>query len=117
MNLDDTIVAIATPTGRGGIGVVRLAGPEAVSIAKERLSSDRYEVIILDEINYAAKLNLISVQDILDVINAKPKRTTLILTGNYATQEIIDKADLVTEMMEIKHPYRSGNKAKKGIDY
>ena len=113
-------------TGKGFVGMLdddhpiqahQNAPQEAVSIAKERLSSDRYEVIILDEINYAAKLNLISVQDILDVINAKPKRTTLILTGNYATQEIIDKADLVTEMIEIKHPYRSGNKAKKGIDY
>ena len=113
-------------TGKGFVGILdddhpiqahQNAAQEAVSIAKERLSSDRYEVIILDEINYAAKLNLISVQDILDVINAKPKRTTLILTGNYATQEIIDKADLVTEMTEIKHPYRSGNKAKKGIDY
>src|SRR6478609_10096260 len=77
-------------TGKGFVGILdddhpiqahQNAAQEAVLIAKERLSSDRYEVIILDEIKYEEKLNLISVQDILDVINAKPKRTTLILTG------------------------------------
>jgi cob(I)alamin adenosyltransferase len=71
----------------------------------------------LDEINYAVKLNLVSLQDVLDIVKVRPKKTSLILTGNYAPEEIIDVADLVTEMKEIKHPYRSGIKAKKGIDY
>jgi cob(I)alamin adenosyltransferase len=73
--------------------------------------------MILDEINYAVKLNLISVQNVLDIIKKKPKKTTLVLTGNYAPAEVIAIADLVTEMKEIKHPYRFGIKAKKGIDY
>ena len=73
--------------------------------------------MILDEINYAIKLNLVSVKDVLDIIKKKPKKTTLVLTGNYAPAEIIAVADLVTEMKEIKHPYQLGVKAKKGIDY
>ncbi|MCC2648909.1 MAG: cobO [Nitrososphaeraceae archaeon] len=82
-----------------------------------RLSSGKYDIIILDEINYAVKLNLVSLQDVLDIVKVRPKKTSLVLTGNYAPEEIIDVADLVTEMKEIKHPYRSGIKAKKGIDY
>jgi cob(I)alamin adenosyltransferase len=82
-----------------------------------RISSGEYDIIILDEINYAVKLNLVSLQDVLDIVKVRPKKTSLILTGNYAPEEIIDVADLVTEMKEIKHPYRSGIKAKKGIDY
>lgn len=73
--------------------------------------------MILDEINYAMKLNLISVQDVLDIIRKKPKKTSLVLTGNYAPDEVIAIADLVTEMREVKHPYQLGIKAKKGIDY
>jgi cob(I)alamin adenosyltransferase len=93
------------------------AAKEAVALAKARLSSGHYDIIILDEINYAVKLNLVSLQDVLDIIKVRPKKTSLVLTGNYAPEEIIDVADLVTEMKEIKHPYRSGIKAKKGIDY
>jgi cob(I)alamin adenosyltransferase len=73
--------------------------------------------MILDEVNYAAKLNLISQQDILDIIAAKPEKTSLVLTGNYVPESVIAVADLVTEMKEIKHPYQKGIKAKKGIDY
>jgi cob(I)alamin adenosyltransferase len=73
--------------------------------------------MILDEINYAAKLKLISEQDSLDIIAAKPEETSLVLTGNYALDSVIAIADLVTEMREIKHPYQQGIKAKKGIDF
>ncbi|MFB5619825.1 MAG: cob(I)yrinic acid a,c-diamide adenosyltransferase, partial [Nitrosopumilus sp.] len=61
--------------------------------------------------------NLISVDDVLDIIESKPKNIDLILTGNYAKDEVIEKADLVTEMREIKHPFQLGIKAKKGIDF
>ena len=97
--------------------IIKEATQEAVALANERLSSGLYDVMILDEINYAIKLNLISVQNVLDIIKKKPKKTTLVLTGNYAPAEIIAVADLVTEMKEIKHPYQLGFKAKKGIDY
>jgi cob(I)alamin adenosyltransferase len=73
--------------------------------------------MILDEINYAVKLNLISVQNVLEIVRIKPSKTTLVLTGNYAPVEVIALADLVTEMKEVKHPYGSGTKAIKGIDY
>lgn len=79
--------------------------------------SKMYDVMILDEINYAMRLNLISVQSVIDIVKKKPRKTTLVLTGNYAPPEIIAIADLVTEMKEIKHPYKLGIKAKKGIDY
>jgi cob(I)alamin adenosyltransferase len=71
----------------------------------------------LDEVNYAVKLKLISEQDILDTIAAKPEKTSLVLTGNYVPESVIAVADLVTEMTEIKHPYQKGIKAKKGIDF
>ena len=112
--------------GKGFIGIIdddhpievhQKAAQEAVALAGDRLSSGIYDIMILDEINYAMKLNLISVQDVLDIIRKKPKKTSLVLTGNYAPDEVIAIADLVTEMREVKHPYQSGIKAKKGIDY
>ena len=112
--------------GKGFVGIIdddhpiedhRLAATEAVSVAKKKLLSGIYDVMILDEINYAAKLNLISQQDILDIIATRPEKTSLVLTGNYVPESVIAAADLVTEMREIKHPYQKGIKAKKGIDF
>jgi cob(I)alamin adenosyltransferase len=112
--------------GKGFVGIIdddhaiedhQKAADAALVLAKDKLTSANYDVMILDEINYAAKLDLISEQDILDIIAAKPDRTTLVLTGNYAPDSVIDAADLVTEMKEIKHPYQKGIKAKKGIDF
>jgi cob(I)alamin adenosyltransferase len=112
--------------GKGFVGIIdddhpiedhQKAAQEAIVLAKEKISSGIYNVMILDEINYAVKLNLITVQNVLDIIKIKPDKTTLILTGNYAAAEVIAAADLVTEMKEIKHPYKLGIKAKKGIDY
>ncbi|MEK0351029.1 MAG: cob(I)yrinic acid a,c-diamide adenosyltransferase, partial [Nitrosopumilus sp.] len=68
-------------------------------------------------INYAVNLELISVDDVLNLIKSKPQRMDLVLTGNYAREEVIEIADLVTEMREIKHPFQRGIKAKKGIDF
>src|SRR5438067_9641049 len=112
--------------GKGFVGIIdddhsievhQKAAQEAVALAKERLSTGKYDIMILDEINYAVKLNLITVRDVLDIINRKPQKTSLILTGNYAPPELITIADIVTEMREIKHPYQLGIRAKKGIDY
>jgi cob(I)alamin adenosyltransferase len=60
---------------------------------------------------------LVKLNDVLDVIKSKPPELDLVLTGNHAAEEIIELADLVTEMKEIKHPFKSGIKAKKGIDF
>ncbi len=112
--------------GKGFVGIIdddhpiedhQKAARDAVVLAKEKISSGVYDVIILDEVNYAVKLNLISQNDLLDLIKSKPERTSLVLTGNYATESVIAVADLVTEMKEIKHPYQKGIKAKKGIDF
>ncbi|TLY10536.1 MAG: cob(I)yrinic acid a,c-diamide adenosyltransferase [Thaumarchaeota archaeon] len=112
--------------GKGFVGIIdddhpigehQNAAKQALALAKEKLASGIYDIVILDEINYAAKLNLISEQDILEIIAAKPEKTSLVLTGNYAPESVITVADLVTEMKEIKHPYQKGIKAKKGIDF
>ena len=60
---------------------------------------------------------MVKLNDVLDVIKSKPPELDLVLTGNHAAEEIIELADLVTEMKEIKHPVKSGIKAKKGIDF
>ncbi|MEM2430190.1 MAG: cob(I)yrinic acid a,c-diamide adenosyltransferase [Nitrososphaerales archaeon] len=95
----------------------KVAAKEALEFSKEKIISGEYDVIILDEINYAQYFQLISVEDILDLIHSKPTFVTLVLTGNYAHPSILEVADLVTEMKMIKHPYQKGIKAKKGIDY
>ena len=112
--------------GRGFVGIIdddhpiqdhQKAAKEAITLAKEKITSGTYDVMILDEVNYAAKLKLISDQDILDIIAVRPEKTSLVLTGNYVPESVIAAADLVTEMREIKHPYQKGIKAKKGIDF
>jgi cob(I)alamin adenosyltransferase len=112
--------------GRGFVGIIdddlpiedhQKAAKDAIELAKQKIASGNYDIMILDEINYAAKLNLISQQDILDVIAARPEKTSLVLTGNYVPEAIMAEADLVTEMREIKHPFQRGVKAKKGIDF
>jgi len=93
------------------------AANDTLTISKEKIMSGKYNVIILDEINYALQLKLLKLDDVLDVIKSKPVELDLVLTGNHAAKEVIELADLVTEMKEIKHPFKSGIKAKKGIDF
>ena len=90
---------------------------EALRICREKIFSEKYDVIILDEVNYAIKLGLIDVQEIIKIIKEKPSDLDLVLTGRDVKEEIVELADLVTEMKEIKHPFKSGIKAKKGIDF
>ena len=90
---------------------------EALKICREKIFSENYNVVILDEINYAINLGLIDLKEIIELIKEKPDSLDLVLTGNHVKDEIIELADLVTEMKEIKHPFKSGIKAKKGIDF
>ncbi|MDD4924318.1 MAG: cob(I)yrinic acid a,c-diamide adenosyltransferase [Dehalococcoidales bacterium] len=76
-----------------------------------------YDVVIMDEVNMAVNLGLIPVDDLLKLISEKPENVELILTGRYADVKIIQAADMVTEMLSIKHPYNSGIQARRGIDY
>ena len=74
-------------------------------------------MLILDEINVALAYGLLDLRDVLNLIEAKPPRPELVLTGRWAPQELIEIADLVTEMREVKHPHQRGIKARKGIEY
>ena len=96
------------------------AAKEALRVAKEKITSGAYDLIVLDEIVYAidyAGIQLVTVEDVLDLLEAKPPALHLILTGRNAPQAIIDRADLVTEMDEIKHPWQQKVPAQVGIDY
>ena len=112
--------------GKGFVGIIDDKSPkedhqeiakEAIRISNEKIQSGKYDIVILDEINYAVNLNLISLDNVLDLIKSKPENVDLVLTGNYAKEEVIEAADLVTEMKEIKHPFQKGIKAKEGIDF
>lgn len=80
------------------------------------ISSGDYKVVILDEANVAVKLGLFSVEDLLYIINNKPVDVELIITGRDANKELIKKADLVTEMKEVKHYFKKGVLARIGIE-
>jgi cob(I)alamin adenosyltransferase len=95
----------------------RDAAMKALQMAREVIGSDRYDIVILDEINVAVHLGLISGADILSLTANKPARLHLVLTGRYAPPEVIASADLVTEMKEIKHPFHKGEPGRKGIDF
>ena len=81
------------------------------------IKSGQYDVIVLDEANIAIFYNLFSAQELIDVLTQKQKSTEIIITGRYAPPELIEIADLVTEMKEIKHYYNSGVQARKGIEF
>ena len=90
---------------------------QALSAAREAMLSGNYDVIIMDEVNVAAAFNLVSVDDVIRLIKDKPRNVELILTGRKADPRIIQLADLVTEMVKIKHPFDKGIPARKGIEY
>jgi len=90
---------------------------EAFELAKKVVARGEYDIVILDEINVVVNLKMISVADIVELVKSKPKHVELILTGRYAAPQIIDAADLVTEMREVKHPYAQGVPPREGIEY
>jgi cob(I)alamin adenosyltransferase len=81
------------------------------------LTAGKYDVVILDEINVALDYGLLSLDQVLALLDAKPPHVELVLTGRAAHPQIIERADLVTEMRSIKHPYDKGVKARRGIEY
>ena len=112
--------------GKGFVGILDDKSPreehvkaakDTLMISREKIESGKFDVVILDEINYAIQLELLKLDDVIDLIKSKPAELDLVLTGNHAAKEVIELADLVTEMKEIKHPFKSGLKAKKGIDF
>jgi cob(I)alamin adenosyltransferase len=95
---------------------VKLA-KEALKLAKKVVSDGQHDIVILDEINVALHLKLIGIDEVTDLIRNKPEHVELVLTGRDAPPEVIEMADLVTEMREIKHPYAKGARPRKGIEY
>jgi len=84
--------------------------------AKEKMLNGKYDLIILDEAIVAIYFKLIETRELVEFIKAKPNDVELILTGRYCPAELIDLADLVTEMKEVKHYYQKGIKSRKGIE-
>lgn len=114
-------------TGRGFVGIMgdtlpieehRKAAEKGFELAKGEIQSGNWDMIILDEINNAVHLGLISKEAVIELADqSTSKLEHLILTGRAAPQEFIERADLVTEMKDIKHPFEKGIRAKRGLEY
>lgn len=90
---------------------------DAWKFAKETILAGRHKLVILDELTYLITYNMVEESEILEVIARKPQGMHLVITGRNASAGLIEHADLVTEMREIKHPYKKGIKAQKGIEF
>ena len=90
---------------------------KALDTARKAMLSNDYDVVILDEINVAAAWKLIDLSEVIKLIQEKPEKVELILTGRYADDKLIELADLVTNMTKVKHPYDEGILSREGIDY
>ncbi len=84
--------------------------------ARKAMSSGNYDIVIMDEVCVAIFFSLLKTQDVLSLLEEKPEPVELILTGRYCPLELVERADLVTEMQEIKHYYQKGVAARKGIE-
>lgn len=90
---------------------------EILEIAARTLISQEYDIVILDEIFMAYNMNFISIDEIMHLMDIKPSSVELIMTGRMAPAEAIERSDLVTEMLMVKHPYTKGIKSRAGIEY
>jgi len=90
---------------------------EALKAAQEAVTGSQYDLVVLDEVNLAVAWKLVDVKDVLCLIETKPPTVELILTGRDADPQLVQAADLVTEMLAIKHPFERGIRARKGIEY
>jgi len=90
---------------------------KGLDMAREAVSSGKYDMVILDEINVAVDFKLIPLEEVINLIRNKPAALDLVLTGRYAAPEIMELADTVSEVREIKHHYNAGIKDRAGIEY
>ena len=113
------------PMGRGFVKVggaetdpqdIRLA-EEAWAFAREQMYSGKYDLVVLDEINYVISYKMLDVEKVVDALARRPEQVHVICTGRNAHPKLVELADLVTEMKEVKHPYTKGILAQRGIDY
>lgn len=112
--------------GEGFVGIVddtkdfevhREAAKKGVQFALDRIRSREYPLVILDELNVAVDLGLVSDDEVREILSARSPEQHLVITGRGASDWLVDQADLVTEMREIKHPFQKGILAQKGIDW
>jgi cob(I)alamin adenosyltransferase len=113
-------------TGKGFCGIQgnpypykehRENAQEAIQLARQKMESGQFDILILDEINNALSLRLVDLEQVLEVIRQKPAGMHLVLTGRDAHPQVIESADTVSEINEIKHAYRKGIEPQPGIDY
>ena len=113
-------------TGKGFCGILgnpytreehRENAQYAIELAHEKIDRHAYDLLILDEINNARHLGLVDTGQVIELIEKRPDRMHLVLTGRDAHPDIVELADTVSEVREIKHAYREGIKARKGVDY
>jgi len=90
---------------------------KALLKAEKVIEKSDYDILILDEINVAIDFNLIPLKRVIDLIDKKPNKLELVLTGRNCPQELIERADLVSFINEIKHPYQKGIETRKGIEF
>ena len=107
----------------GNNGLIKEIKPEDIKEAQKglkevsRIFKQKFDLVILDEINVALALGLLPLKMVIKIIESRPLGTNLVLTGRRAHLKILELADLVTEMRKIKHPFDQGVKAKKGIEF
>jgi cob(I)alamin adenosyltransferase len=90
---------------------------DAIDLANEKMAGGDFDVMILDELNNSLKLELVDLEQVLDIIRKKPQMMHLIITGRDAHPAVIELADTVSEVLEIKHAYRKGIEPQPGVDY
>jgi len=90
---------------------------EAWDFAKKVISEGKYRIVILDELTYLVSYNMIDEKDIIDTLAARPRDMHIVITGRGASEELMSAADLVTEMLDVKHPYKNGVAAQKGVEF
>jgi len=112
-----------TPMGLGftwlskDLNLDKKKAQEGWKLAKEKIQSGKYDIVILDEITYAINDKFIELEDVLETLRSRREMQHVIITGRNAPKEIVEMADLVTEMRLVKHPYKSGIMAQRGIEY
>lgn len=120
--LDEKFKILSLGAGfvRGGgkdLDIHREAANMALAAARREIETGDWNVIILDEINVALSMGLLTIPDVLALFQVKPPHLHLVLTGRGAPAELVASADLVTEMVEVKHPFHSGITAQPGVEY
>lgn len=122
--LDGNVELIATGKGFCGIrgnpypwSEHRDNAQDAIEMANEKIASGSYDLLILDEINNALKLKLVDLEQVLQIVHSKPPLMHLVLTGRDAHPAVVELADTVSEVREVKHAYREGIEPQPGIDF